>query len=161
MTVSEERITRLAISLVYDFAIAILYTWTVYQAYVYDAKTQTGGIAVYVMVCGAFALLSRSYFGVFLMNLCSFISMPLIFLMPAVHADAGSYFDFQPFLGMVMTVFSFVVQFAICMMIRTFCERILRMPYQVGISAVAAILFTLIFTIVVHVTNTVHMGVLS
>jgi hypothetical protein len=45
----------------YDVLLSILYAWSVFQAYVYDAKTRTTGILIYVLEAGA--SLEQSRFG--------------------------------------------------------------------------------------------------
>lgn len=147
----QRNLSKLAIPVVYDVVLALLYTWAVFQAYVYDAKTQTTGILVYVVVYGMFTLLVRSLLGVFLMNTFSFLSLFWLFYVPVI-SDAGSYFDFQPYLGMLITVLVFFLQASCYMFLRLFGMKFLTLKYQYMVSLGLAVIFTVVLTVVVHTT---------
>lgn len=129
-------------TLIYDLLLSALYTWCVYQAYIYDAKTQTGGVLIYIVVYGFFTLLSRSVFGVFIMNLMSAVSLNWIFLAPVIYR-AGGYFDFQPFLGIVMTIFVGFIQLVVVTPLNFYGKKFLNSRKQYVISFVFAVLFSI------------------
>lgn len=138
---------RIRASLLYDFILAILYAWSVYQAYVFDAKTRTGEIWFYLLVYALFTCLVRSPIGVVLMNALSAISLFFIFYLPLFHS-AGSYFSFEPVLGIVITILIALIQALIANFIILRSEKFLFRKYQFTVSVIIAIVFTIIITIV-------------
>ncbi len=128
-----------------------LYTWCVFQAYVYDAKTRTTGILIYILTYGMFTILSRSFLGVLVMNFLSEISLFFIFAAPIIH-QAGPYFNFEPILGFTVTILVFLLQIAFVIPLMLWGKRFLSLKYQYFVSGVLAAVFTLIFTVMV--TNT-------
>jgi hypothetical protein len=138
----------IGISYSYDIGLAVLYAWCVFQAYVYDAKTQTTGILVYVLVYGGFTFLTRSYFGIVLMNMLSALLLPLYFAAPVLQ-QAGGYFAFQPFLGMLITILVGMIQGILFLPLKLFGRKLLAQKRQYIISAVVAIVFTLALSVVV------------
>lgn len=89
--------------IVYDVILALLYSWAVFQAYMYDAKTQTTGIMIYIAVYLGFTLLVRSPSGGILMNGLSALTLPSFSSYPIIH-QAGAYFDLQPYIGEFATL---------------------------------------------------------
>lgn len=134
-------------SLLYDFLLAILYTWSVYQAYIFDAKTRTGGIWYYALVYVVFTLLVRSLTGVFIMNFLSAISLIFIFYLPIFQAHI-SYFSFQPYIGIVITIFIAFIQSLMANLIILRSEKLLFRKYQYIISMIFAIFLAIIVSIV-------------
>lgn len=143
---------RTGLPLSYDLLLSILYAWCVFQTYVYDAKTQTAEILIYVMVYGVFTLLIRSCAGIIMMNLLSVISFPIFFLAPVIH-HAGSYFGFQPFSGIIATVLIGLIQCLLFVPFRIFAKRLLSSESQYILSGVIAIVFALVLTIYVSVIH--------
>lgn len=133
-------------TITYDVLLSILYAWSVFQAYTYDAKTRTTGILIYVLVYGGFTLLVRSPFGVFLMNLLSAITIPWFFTVPVFH-QAGGYFDFQPYLGIGATILIGLIQGVLSIPLAMWGGRFLSRKHQYTWSAIVAIAFTFILTI--------------
>jgi hypothetical protein len=125
--------------------LSVLYAWGVFQAYTYDAKTRTTGILIYVLVYGGFTLLIRSPFGVLLMNLLSAITIPWFFTVPVIY-QAGSYFDFQPYLGIGETILIFLVQGVLSIPLAIWGGRFLRLRHQYAWSSIVAIVFTVVLT---------------
>jgi hypothetical protein len=138
---------RIGTSLLYDLVLAILYTWSIYQAYVFDAKTLTGEIWIYVLVYVLFTCLVRSPIGVVIMNLLSVISLFFIFNLPIFQAHI-TYFAFDPYLGIAITIFIALIQALIANLIILWSEKFLFRKYQFIISGIIAVVFTTIFTIV-------------
>lgn len=119
----------------------------------YDAKTHTGGILIYVLVYGVFTLLIRSLLGVFMMNLLSAITLPRIFSVPFIYQTPGSYFDFQLDLGIIATIFIALIQAVLFVPIRIRAQIFRSSKVQYALSTVVAIAFTIGLTIFVsHVT---------
>ncbi len=134
-------------SLVYDVLLSLLYVWCVYEAYVYDAKTQTGNILIYIIVYGGFTLLIRSYLVVPLMNLLSIIFLVFMFREP-LFAHAGSYFAYEPDIGIILTILIGVAQWLVGMPVVFVVSRFLSKRIQYEGSAVIALLLSLAITIV-------------
>jgi hypothetical protein len=132
-------------SIMYDVLLSVLYAWSVFLAYLYDAKTRTTGILIYVLVYGGFTLLVRSTLGVFLMNLLSAITLPWIFTVPAIQ-QAGGYFDFQPYLGIAATILIGLIQGVLSIPLLMWGSKFLRRKHQYIWSAIVAGAFTLILT---------------
>jgi hypothetical protein len=136
----------------YDVLLSILYAWSVFQAYVYDAKTRTTGILIYVLVYGGFTLLVRSPLGVLLMNLLSAITLPWIFTVPVIQ-QAGGYFDFQPYLGIGVTILIGLIQGVLSIPLVMWGSRFLNRKHQYLWSAIVAVAFTLVLTISVSLVS--------
>lgn len=130
----------------YDALLSILFAWSVFQAYSYDAKTRTTGILIYVLVYGGFTLLIRSPLGVLMMNVLSAITLPWIFTVPVVH-QAGSYFDFQPYIGIGATILIGLIQGVLFVPLIIWGSRFLSRKHQYAWSAIVAIAFTIVLTI--------------
>jgi hypothetical protein len=138
---------RIGTSLLYDFVLAILYAWSVYQAYVFDAKTLTGEVWFYVMVYAVFTCLVRSPIGVIVMNLLSCVSLFFIFFLSIFQAHI-SYFSFAPYIGIAITIFIALIQALIANFIILRSEKFLFRKYQFTVSMIIALTFTIIITIV-------------
>lgn len=134
-------------SIGYDILLSILYAWSVFQAYVYDAKTQTTGILIYVVVYAGFTLLVRSRFGIVVMSVLSAITIPVFFTAP-IFQQAGSYFDFQPFIGIGATILIGVIQGIVTIPLFIWGGGFLMRKHQYSWSAAVAIAFAVILTFV-------------
>ncbi len=129
---------------------AILYAWCVFQAYIYDAKTLTTGIVVYVFAYGVFTLLVRSPIGVLIMNLLVIISLPFIFKLP-IFQESPTYFKFEPFISYIFIICIALVQGFISLLLITFGKRFLTKKYQYRASIIIAFIFTIVFTVIVTI----------
>jgi hypothetical protein len=139
-------------SITYAVLLSILYAWSVFQAYSYDAKTKTTGILIYILVYGGFTFLVRSPLNAFIMTLLSAITLPWIFTAPVIQ-QAGSYFDFQPFLGIGATILIGLIQGVLSIPLIKWGIRFLNLKHQYVWSAAVAIAFTLILTISVSMVQ--------
>ena len=133
------------ISWIYDVLLSILYSWSVYQAYTYDAKTRTTGVLIYVLVYGTFTLLIRSRSGVLMMNLLSAITLPGIFMVPVVQ-QAGSYFSFQPLIGIFATILIGLIQGLLSVPLTKWGQKFLASRLQYALSGLVAVAFTILLT---------------
>ncbi|MFT8363702.1 MAG: hypothetical protein ABF608_11045 [Sporolactobacillus sp.] len=132
----------------YDVILSVLYVWGVYEAYVYDAKTRTGGILIYIVVYFFFTLMIRSFFGLVLMNILSALSL-LWFLLLPLFQYAGSYFDGQPFLGWVITIFVAILQ------------ALLTIPLRFVKFGRKSAVFSLLLSLVFCIALTIYAGLLT
>jgi len=139
----------------YGALLSILYAWSVFQAYSYDAKTQNTGIFIYILVYGGFTLLIRSFADVIMMNLLSAITLPFIFSVPVTY-HAGAYFDFQPYIGIIATIIIGVIQGGLFVPLNIWGQKFLTSKLQYALSAVVAIAFTIELTISISMVHTIH-----
>lgn len=139
-------------SIPYGGLLSVLYSWSVYQAYLYDAKTQTTGIMIYILVYGGFTLLVRSPLGVLTMTVLSAITLPWIFTAPVIQ-QAGSYFTFQPYLGIGATVLIGLIQGGLSSVLTHTGAHFVNLKHQYTWSAILAIAFTVILTISVSLVK--------
>lgn len=136
------------VTMIYDLLMASLYTWCLYQAYIYDAKTMTGSIFIYLAVYGFFTLMIRSVFDIIIMNTVASFSLLFIFLDPLIQR-AGGYFDFEPVLGIAANILIALVQMALLLPLLRIGERFLKSRAQYVISLIALLVFSCLITVFV------------
>jgi hypothetical protein len=134
--------------MIYDLLLAYLYTWCLYQAYIYDAKTMTGSVLIYLAVYGFFTLMIRSVFDIIIMNTVASFSLLFIFLDPVIQR-AGGYFDLQPILGIAATILIALVQFVMMLPLLQIGERFLKGRAQYIVSLIALLVFSCLMTMFV------------
>jgi len=88
------------------------------------------------------------------MNLLSAITLQVIFTAPTVH-QAGSYFSFQPVIGIFVTVIIGLVQWTLFFPLArsVWGRKFLSQKYQFVASLALAIAFTTALTVVVSTVN--------
>jgi hypothetical protein len=82
------------------------------------------------------------------MNLLSAITIPWFFTVPVIH-QADGYFDFQPYLGIGVTIVIFLVQGVLSIPLAIWGGSFLRRKHQYAVSAIVSIAFTVVLTIIV------------
>ncbi|MCL6444117.1 MAG: hypothetical protein K6T83_11785 [Alicyclobacillus sp.] len=135
----------------YDVFLSVLYVWSVFQAYVFDAKTRAD-MTIFVVVYGVFTLLVRSPFGALLMNLLSTLSMFWIFTLPVMQS-AADYFKFGTLFGILMTLGVMCVQGLLSICLMTWGRNFLNQRHQFVWSALIAVVFTTGLTLVASVID--------
>ncbi|WP_010631726.1 hypothetical protein [Sporolactobacillus vineae] len=139
---------KFLVTWIYDLLLASLYTWCLYQAYIYDAKTMTGSVLIYLVIYGFFTLMIRSVFDIIIMNTVASFSLLFIFLDPVIQR-AGGYFDFQPILGIAANILIALVQIVTMMPLLQVGERFLKSRTQYVISLIALLAFSCLMTMFV------------
>jgi hypothetical protein len=134
--------------MIYDLLLAGLYTWCLYQAYLYDAKTMTGSIMIYLVVYGFFTLMIRSVFDIVIMNTTASFSLLFIFMDPIMQ-NAGGYFDFQPVLGIVTNILIALVQIVVTLPFLRIGEKFFKSRAQYVVSLIALLMFSCLITVFV------------
>lgn len=129
----------------YDTLLAVLYSWSMFQAYVYEAKVQAG-ILLLILVIVAFTLLIRSYFSIIFMNLLLFANLFWIFNVPVIR-QAGSYIELEPYVSMFGTFILAAVQSIIFIPVILKGHKFIMLKYQYQISLGVAVLVSVILTL--------------
>lgn len=134
---------------VYAFVVSLLYSWCVFQAWIYDAKTQTGEIYMYFIVYFIFAFLVRSMPSLIWMNALSLIVVLPGFVLNSLLSQAGSYFGLGRVLAVVGTILALAGQSLIMLVTRKARRKYFSQKRSMQYFLCFGFLFTIGFTLFV------------
>jgi hypothetical protein len=131
-------------SLLYDLTLGILYTWSIFQAYLHYPKENVPSITIFVCVYVLFTFLVRTPMGVVIMNSLYLLTLPL---QNYYLVSIGYNVPFSPLLEMFITLFVALIQAVLANLIIVLGKQFLFKKYQYTISTIVAVISTIIVTL--------------
>ncbi|QQE81528.1 hypothetical protein [Alicyclobacillus sp. SO9] len=145
----------------YELILSLLYVWSTFEAYTYDAKARNGQWWIYVLLVVLFAVFANSVRNIVIMNVFTAIGLPIFLLTPAIQ-HAGSYsLSFQPFIGWIELIVFTLGQSLLVRIIKRFVPKYMTSPTHLKIGGIVMVLFTLIMTVITIVTPVAVNGAFS